>query len=230
MADTQTQNAAQPYTPDATTEAAPGLLDQIVADGRLGRDDASRARGRDLVQQFVEQVLEGSITVSRDTEAMINARIAQIDQLVSRQLNAIMHTPQLQQLEATWRGLKYLISQSETNDKLKIKVFNVTKKELLDDMRRASEFDQSALFKKVYEEEYGTLGGAPFAAMVGDYQFDRGGQDVELLEHVSHVAAAAHAPFVTAASPLMFNMESYTDLGQPRDLAKVFDTVEYAKW
>ena len=127
MAETQTQPQAQPYTPSPDgAPAAPGLLDQIVADGRLGRDEASRARGRDLVQQFVEQVLAGSMTVGRDTEAMLNQRIAEIDQLVSRQLNAILHRPEFQQLEATWRGLKYLVSQSETSDKLKIKVFNAT--------------------------------------------------------------------------------------------------------
>ncbi|GJG86577.1 type VI secretion protein EvpB [Gemmatimonadetes bacterium T265] len=228
MAETQ---AAQPqsYAPDAA--AAPALLDQIVAEGRLGRgDEAARDRGRELVRRFVEQVLEGAITVGRDTEAMVNARIAQIDDLISRQLNAVMHAPQFQKLEGTWRGLKYLISQTETSDKLKIKVLNVSKKELLKDLRGASEFDQSALFKRVYEEEYGTLGGAPFSAMVGDYEFDRGGQDVELLERISQVAAAAHAPFLTAAAPAMFDMDSFSQLDQPRDLAKIFDTTEYAKW
>jgi len=231
MAEAQTHPEAQPYAPPA--DAAPaqeGLLDRIVAEGKLARDEGSRARGRDLVREFVEQVLAGTMTVSADTEAMINDRIAQIDRLVSRQLNEVLHHPEFQRLEATWRGLKYLISQSETSDKLKVKIFNVSKKDLLRDLQKASEFDQSALFKKVYEEEYGTLGGAPFAALLGDYEFDRGGQDVELLERISHVAAASHAPFIAAAAPAMFNMDSFTEIDQPRDLAKVFDTVEYAKW
>src|SRR5262249_40014786 len=154
-----------------------------------------------LVKEFVNQVLEGTMTVSKDAEAMIAARIAAIDHLLSIQLNEILHHPSFQKLEASWRGVKYLMDQSETSDRLKIKVLNVTKKELLRDLQRAPEFDQSALFKKVYEEEYGVFGGAPFSAMIGDYEFGRGGEDVELLEKVSQVAAAAHAPFLTAADP-----------------------------
>jgi type VI secretion system protein ImpC len=170
------------------------------------------------------------MTVARDTESMINARIAQIDHLLSIQINEILHHPEYQKLEASWRGLKYLLSQSETGTMLKVKVLNVSKKELLKDLQRAPEFDQSALFKKVYEEEYGVFGGSPFGALVGDYAFDKSGQDMELLEKVSNVAAAAHAPFLTSAAASMFNLESYTELDQPRDLAKIFDSTEYAKW
>ena len=126
--------------------------------------------------------------------------------------------------------MKYLLDQSETSDKLKIKVLNVTKKELLRDLQRAPEFDQSALFKKVYEEEFGVFGGAPFAALLGDYEFGRGPEDIELLEKVSNVAAAAHAPFLTAAASEMFNLDSFTSIDAPRDMAKIFDTTEYAKW
>ena len=225
MADTQSAAQAQTtYSPDAS------LLDQIVEQGRVGKDAQARERGKDLVKQFVAQVLEGSITVARDTEAMINARIAQIDHLLSLQLNEILHHPDFQRLEASWRGLKYLLSQSETGTMLKIKVLNVSKKELLKDLQRAPEFDQSALFKKVYEEEYGVFGGTPFGALVGDYYFDKSGQDMELLEKISNVAAAAHAPFVSGASPDLFSLTSFTELDQPRDLAKIFDTTEYAKW
>jgi type VI secretion system protein ImpC len=206
------------------------LLDQIVDQGRFGVEAPQRERGKDLVKRFVSEVLEGAITISADTEAMINARIAQIDQLLSVQLNEIIHHPEFQRLEATWRGLKYLLSQSETGTMLKIKVLNVTRKELLSDLQRAPEFDQSALFKKVYEEEYGLFGGAPFGALLGDYYFDKGGQDIELLEKVAQVAAAAHAPFITAASPGMFNLESFIELDRPRDLAKIFDNTLYAKW
>ncbi|MBS1831981.1 MAG: type VI secretion system contractile sheath large subunit [Acidobacteria bacterium] len=206
------------------------LLDQIVSEGRIAKDESAKERGKELVKEFISQVLEGSMTVSRDVEAMINARIAQIDHLLSIQLNEILHHPQFQKLEGTWRGVKYLLSQSETSDKLKIKLFNANKKELLRDLQRAPEFDQSALFKKVYEEEYGMFGGAPFAALVGDYEFGRGPEDIELLERVSQVAAAAHAPFLSAATPDLFNLDSFTQLDAPRDLAKIFDTTEYAKW
>ncbi|HEX3877061.1 MAG TPA: type VI secretion system contractile sheath large subunit [Bryobacteraceae bacterium] len=207
-----------------------GLLDQIVEQGRLGRDPAARERGKNLVKEFVSQVLEGAMTVSKDAEAMINARIAQIDHLVSLQLNEVMHAPLFQKLEGSWRGLKFLLDHSETNDKLKIKVMNVSKKELLRDLQRAPEFDQSALFKKVYEEEFGVFGGAPFAALVGDYEFGRGPEDIELLEKVAQVASAAHAPFLTAAAPEMMNMDSFTNIDGPRDMSKVFDSSEYAKW
>jgi type VI secretion system protein ImpC len=211
-----------------TTEL--GLLDQIVADGRFGKEAPARERGKNLIKQFVSEVLAGSITIAPDTEAMINARIAQIDHLLSIQLNEIIHHSEFQKLEGTWRGLKYLLSQTETSAMLKIKVLNVSKKDLLRDLQRAPEFDQSALFKKVYEEEFGVFGGAPFGALVGDYEFGKSGQDIELLEKVSNVAAAAHAPFLTAASSEMFNLESYTQIDSPRDLGKVFDTTEYAKW
>ncbi len=215
---------------EATTTESLSLLDQIVDQGKVGKDAETRERGKDLVKRFVEEVLEGSITVARDTEAMINARIAQIDHLLSLQLNEILHHPEFQRLEASWRGLKFLMNQSETGTMLKIKVLNVSKKDLLRDLQRAAEFDQSALFKKVYEEEYGVFGGTPFGAMIGDYYFDKSGQDMELLEKISNVAAAAHAPFVSSASADLFSLEKFTDLDQPRDLAKIFDTTEYARW
>src|SRR5690606_33153783 len=148
----------------------------------------------------------GQITIAPDTEAMINARIAQIDHLLSIQLNEIMHHPDFQRLEASWRGLKYLLSQTETSTNLRIKVLNVSKKELLRDLQRAPEFDQSAVFKKVYEEEFGVFGGSPFGALIGDYEFGKSGQDIELLEKMSQVAAAAHAPFLSAAAPEFFNL------------------------
>jgi type VI secretion system protein ImpC len=211
-----------------TTEVS--LLDQIVEEGRFGKDAEAKERGKDMIKQFVAEVLEGSITVARDTEAMINARIAQIDHLLSLQLSEIMHAPEFQKLEGTWRGLKYLIGQSECSAMLKIKVLNVNKKDLLRDLQRAAEFDQSALFKKVYEEEFGVFGGQPFGALLGDYEFGKSGQDIELLEKISQVAAAAHAPFLTASSPDMFNLDSFSQIDQPRDLGKIFDTTEYARW
>jgi type VI secretion system protein ImpC len=224
----EAQKAATAQPGEVTEEHS--LLDQIVEEGRLARDPSAKERGKDLVKEFVTQVLEGSMTVSKDAEMMINARIAQIDHLVSLQLNEVLHAKAFQKLEGTWRGLKYLLDQSETSDKLKIKVLNVTKKELLRDLQRAPEFDQSAMFKKVYEEEYGIFGGAPFGALVGDYEFGRGPEDIELLEKVAQVASAAHAPFLTAAGPEMLNMDSFTAIDAPRDMAKIFDSSEYAKW
>ena len=218
-------NAAAAAAAVETQEAS--LLDQIVEQGRFGE---AKERGKDLVKEFVAQVLEGSMTIAKDAEMMINARIAQIDHLLSIQLNEIMHHPSFQKLEGSWRGLKYLMDNSETGVGLKIRVFNASKKELLRDIEKAPEFDQSALFKKIYEEEYGVFGGAPFGALVGDYEFGKHPEDMALLEGVSHIAAQAHAPFVSAAAPDLFNLESYTALDAPRDLAKIFDSTEYAKW
>jgi type VI secretion system protein ImpC len=222
------KSAAAPQAAEQVLER--GLLDQIVEEGRMAKDDSGRARGKDLVKEFVAQVLDGSMTVSKDAETMINQRIAQIDHLLSIQVNEILHHESFQKLEASWRGLKYMLDQSETNDKLKIKVLNVSKRELLKDLQRAPEFDQSALFKKVYEEEFGVFGGAPFAALIGDYQFGKGPEEIELLERISQTAAGAHAPFLSGASPEFFNLESYATLDAPRDLSKVFDSTEYAKW
>ncbi|MBV9157470.1 MAG: type VI secretion system contractile sheath large subunit, partial [Acidobacteriaceae bacterium] len=154
----------------------------------------------------------------------------QIDHLVSIQLNEIMHHASFQKLEGSWRGLRYLLDNSETSTMLKIRVLNASKKEVLKDLERAAEFDQSALFKKVYEEEYGVFGGEPFAALIGDYEFTKHPEDMELLDKLSHVAAGAHAPFLTAAAPELLNLDSFANLGQPRDIGKIFDNTEYVKW
>jgi len=213
----------------AEKAAEPNLLDQIVQEGRF-TDASSRERGRDLIKEFVAQVLEGQMTLGRDADQMISKRIADIDRLISLQLNEVMHHASFQKLESSWRGLKYLLDQSETGVMLKIRILNVSKTELFRDLERAPEFDQSALFKKVYEEEYGQFGGEPIATLVGDYEFSKHPQDVELLEKISQVAAAAHAPFLSAASSELLNMPSFTALDQPRDIAKIFDSTEYAKW
>jgi len=209
--------------------AESSLLDQIVETGRFG-DPSARERGKGLIKEFVAQVLEGSMALGRDADQMISARVAQIDHLISLQLNEVLHHPQFQKLESTWRGLKYLLEQSETGTQLKIRILNASKKDLLRDLQRAPEFDQSAMFKKVYEEEYGIFGGEPFGALVGDYEFSKHPEDLELLEKVSQVAASAHAPFLSAASSELLNMDSFTNLDQPRDIGKIFDSTEYAKW
>jgi type VI secretion system protein ImpC len=215
-----------------TTEEGGDLLARILSEGRLARpaDKDSETAARDMISEFVQQVMQGELVMSRDMEASINARIAAIDKLLSLQLNEIMHHEEFQKLEASWRGLHHLVMNSETGTMLKIKVFNVSKKDLTKDMEKAAEFDQSALFKKVYEEEFGTFGGAPFGALIGDYEFTNHPQDLSLLEKISNVAASANAPFVAAASPQLFGWDSYTELAEVRDLAKIFDRTEFAKW
>ena len=161
---------------------------------------------------------------------LIQYRIAQIDDLISRQLSLIMHHPKFQQLEASWRGLHDLVHNTETGTRLKLRVMNATRQELQNDLDNAVEFDQSVLFKKVYEEEYGLFGGSPYSALLGDFEFGRTPQDVSMLQKLSNVAAAAHAPLITAAAPALFDLQSFRDLDKPRDLAKIFESAELIKW
>ena len=213
----------------ATTTADSDLLSTILNEGRLARDETQTAQAKDMLSEFVQQVTEGMV-LDKDMETTINTRIGEIDRLLTAQLNEIMHNEEFQRLEASWRGLRHLVYNSETGTMLKIRVFNVSKRELLKDLERAAEFDQSALFKKVYEDEYGMFGGSPIGVMIGDYEFSNHPQDLSLLEKISNVAAAAHAPFIAAAGAELFGWDSFTELIDVRDLAKIFDRVEYAKW
>ncbi|MDE2430249.1 MAG: type VI secretion system contractile sheath large subunit, partial [Burkholderiales bacterium] len=206
------------------------LLDQIVEQSKVAKSNVEHNRAKDIISELVSQVMQGTVVVSDNLAATIDARVAEIDRLISRQLSAIMHASDFQKLEGTWTGLHYLVKNTSTSPNLKVKVMNVSKRELVKDFQTALEFDQSAMFKKVYEEEFGTFGGAPFGALIGDYEITRQPEDMYFIEQMSHIAAASHAPFVTAASPELFGLETYSDLGKPRDLSKIFDTVEYAKW
>lgn len=222
-----TQQAAQAVSAE-TTEI--NLLDRIIEDSRVARSDQERERARDIISAFASQVLEGEVVISENLAASLDARVAELDHLISEQLSEVMHAPAFQELEGAWTGLHYLCKQTSTGSQLKIKLMSATKKELVKDFKSAIDFDQSALFKKVYEEEFGTFGGSPFGALLGQFELTRQPEDMYFIEQMSHVAAAAHAPFVTSASPELFGLDSYTELGKPRDLSKVFDTVEYAKW
>ena len=226
--ETQAQGGAAAAPAAAAGDGS--LLDQIVSKGKMARDDSQKERAKDLVGEFVHQILDEGMTVSRDTLAMIQAQIARIDELLSSQLNEILHTPDFQKLEASWRGLHFLVMNTETSTRLKLRLLSATKAEVFKDLDQALEFDQSVLFKKVYEEEYGTFGGHPFSLLIGDYEFGRHPQDMALLEKVAGVASAAHAPFIAAASPKLFDMDSFTELGNPRDLAKLFESTELIKW
>jgi type VI secretion system protein ImpC len=184
----------------------------------------------DLIGPLVEGIIHGKIAVSDGTERMLKTRIAALDQLVSDQLNAIMHAPEFQRLEASWRGLRYLVFESETGELLKIRMLATSKDELLRDMERAGESDRNGLFEKVYAAEYEVLGGTPYAVLIGDFEFGEHPRDIGLLGRIARVAAAAHAPFVAGASPKLFHFESFTELANPRTLAQIFERVEYAPW
>jgi type VI secretion system protein ImpC len=206
-------------------------LDQATKKMRVGSDAEARKRGVDAIQQFIENAMQPGQVLQKDVETNIKFWINAIDQKLSTQLNEIMHNAAFQKLEGTWRGLHYLVNQTETGDSLKIRVLNATKQELIKDLESAVEFDMSELFKKIYEEEYGTLGGHPFGMLMGDYEFNvKRSQDVKLLQGLAGIAAASHAPFVSAGDPDTFNLDSFADLGKHRDLAKIFQSVEFAPW
>ena len=186
------------------------------------------------VRTLVEKALEESQTgiVSTDAIKTIQSMIAKIDKRLSEQINLILHHADFQKLEGSWRGLHHLVNNTETDEMLKIKVLNVTKKETHKILKKfqGTAWDQSPIFKKIYEHEYGQFGGEPYGCLIGDYEFDHTPPDVEFLKEMSKVSAAAHVPFIAAASPLVMNMDSWQELADPRDLTKIFGTPEYAAW
>jgi len=226
-AETKQAAAVQPATETVDNRS---LLDRIAEEGRIGQTVEERTSGKLWLKDLVQDVMSGQLTVSKELDETINSRIGELDALISNQLNEIMHAEPLQKLEGSWRGLHYFVQQTETSSSLKIKLLNISKQDLSKDLEKAVEFDQSQTFKKIYEEEYGTLGGNPFGVLIGDYEFGRHPQDVALLEKMSGVASTSHAPFIAAATPALFNFESYTELAGPRDLEKIFDNEAYLKW
>ena len=184
------------------------------------------------VRTLAAQALIDSKIISDDALNTIDAIIAQIDKKLSEQVNLILHNAEFQQLEGAWRGLHYLVNNTETDEQLKIRVLNISKKDLGKTLKKfkGTAWDQSPVFKKFYEEEYGQFGGEPYGTIVGDYYFDHSPPDVELLGEMAQVAAAAHAPFITATAPTLMQMDSWQELANPRDLTKIFGTPEYAAW
>jgi type VI secretion system protein ImpC len=196
------------------------------------KSDRAKEAVAQAVQTLAEQALAGTVTISDDAIKTIQAIIAAIDQKLTEQVNKILHHEEFQQLEGAWRGLHYLVNNTETDEMLKIRVLNISKKELGKTLKKfkGTSWDQSPIFKKMYEEEYGQFGGEPFGCVVGDYHFDHSPPDVEILSEMSKVCAAAHAPFIAGASPTLMQMDTWQELANPRDLTKIFQTAEYAPW
>jgi type VI secretion system protein ImpC len=219
------QQAAPAEQPQATTGEI-SLLEEVLATTK----QTERSRAEDLLRALTDEALKGSVTWNKSVGDTIREGIKGLDAALSKQLAAIMRHPEFQKLEGSWRGLHHLVMNSETSSSLKIKVLNVNKRELFKDVTKAAEFDQSQAFKKLYENEFGSPGGEPYGALIGDYEFGNHPDDVELLSRMSNVAAAAFCPFISAASPGLFGFEKWTDLSRPRDLEKIFESVEYTKW
>ena len=220
-------NEQQAKAAATTTEAKAGIaLDDIIAATKM----TERPVAKDLISTLIAEVTKGTVTWDKNVTRTIKAGMQAIDDALSKQLAAIMHHPDFQKLEGSWRGLHHLIMNSETSTMLKIKVLNVSKRDLFRDVDRAVEFDQSQIFKKLYENEFGMPGGEPYGSLIGDYEFTNHPEDIELLGKMSNVAAAAFCPFISAASPALFGFDSWPELAKPRDLEKIFDTIEYTKW
>jgi type VI secretion system protein ImpC len=196
------------------------------------KSDRAKEAVASAVQTLAEQALKSSVTVSADVVHTIEGIIAEIDKKLSEQVNQILHHEDFQKLEGAWRGLHHLVNNTETDEMLKIRVMNISKKDLHKNLKKfkGTAWDQSPVFKKLYEEEYGQFGGEPFGCLVGDYHFDHSPPDVELLGEVSKIAAAIHAPFIAGASPTVMQMDTWQELANPRDLTKIFQTPEHAAW
>ncbi|CAN5421854.1 type VI secretion system contractile sheath large subunit [soil metagenome] len=227
MADTQAAAAAL----EGVTLEGNDLASLLQKEFKPKTDDAKSAVEL-AVHTLAQQALSQTQIIGKDVIGTIEAMIAAIDKKLSEQVNLILHSADFQKLEGAWRGLHYMVNNTETDEQLKIRVMNISKSDLSKTLKRfkGTAWDQSPLFKKVYEEEYGQFGGEPFGCMVGDYHFDQSPPDVELLAELAKIAAGAHMPFITGASPTIMQMDSWQELANPRDLTKIFGTPEYAAW
>ncbi|HSW03543.1 type VI secretion system contractile sheath large subunit [Aquabacterium sp.] len=226
MSATESQGAAGASTVTTTTEGGLSLLDQVLG----ATKQTERDRAEELIRALTEEALKGTVTFNRNLVVTFDRAIAEIDRKVSEQLNKILHHERFLKLEGSWRGLNYLVMNSETGTSLKIRMLQLSKKEMGKDLQKAVEFDQSQLFKKIYENEFGTPGGEPYGALIGDYEWTAHPEDVETLRLVSNVAAGAFAPFISGVGAGMFGFKDWSELSKPRDLAKIFETTEYTKW
>src|SRR6202142_266551 len=225
MAETQ-----QKQTEGATLEA--DQFASLLQKEFKPKTDRARLEVENAVKTLAEQALRETSVISDDVMGTIKAIIAEIDAKLSEQVNLILHNERFQQLESAWRGLHYLVNHTESDEMLKIRVMNISKKDLGRTLKKykGAAWDQSPVFKKLYEEEYGQLGGEPYGTLIGDYYFDHTPGDVELLGQMAQIAAAAHAPFITAPAPSLLGMESWQELANPRDLKKIFGAPDYAAW
>lgn len=209
----------------------PEFVKSMLTPEYMLSDSSQRENVLDMIGQFTADIAAAAPDgTDKGAGKLMTLRLADIDAALAKQLNLIMHAPALQSLEATWRGLFYLVSRSETGRMLKLRVMNISKQELLKDLQKAVEFDQSTIFKLIYEAEYGTYGGDPYSLLLGDYEFGRHPEDIELLYKMAEIAAAAHAPFISAAYARLFDLDSFEKLTRPRDLSKIFESVELDGW
>lgn len=205
-------------------------LTRLMHQSPISFSENKKEKIKEMIDFFLNALFEGTVKWDKNVIYSLTRAIRKLDELISSQLSELMHHEKFRSLEGAWRGLHYLTHHTATGSNLKIKALNLSKKYLHKDLSKSSDFDQSQLFKIVYEKEFGTPGGEPYGILLGDYRFDHSPEDVELLNKLSNVAAAAFCPFVSAASPALFGLDSFSQLGKPRDLEKIFDGKEYIKW
>jgi type VI secretion system protein ImpC len=230
MAEKKEEEMRAPEAEAAALE--PSEFEQLLRKEFKPKTDHAREAISSAVQTLAEQALAETTLISEDAVGSIEAIVAEIDRKLSEQINSIMHHEDFKALEGSWRGLHHLVNNTETDETLKIRVLNLPKKDLAKTIKKykGTAWDQSPLFKKLYEEEYGSPGGEPYGCLVGDYYFDHSPPDVEILNGMAQIAAAAHSPFISAAAPTLMNMDSWQELSNPRDLTKIFQTADYAPW
>ncbi len=216
----------------ATETLEPSAFGALLQKEFKPKSDRAKEAVETAVSTLADFVLKDTTLISDEAVSTISAIIAEIDKKLTEQVNLIIHNNEFQKLEGSWRGLHYLVNNTETDEMLKIRVMNISKKELGKTLKKfkGTAWDQSPIFKKMYEEEYGQFGGEPYGCIVGDYHFDHSPQDVELLSGMAQISAAAHAPFITGAEPALMQMDSWQELTNPRDLTKIFSTPDYAAW
>ena len=206
------------------------VLERIFDQGKLVRGEHQVASARDMLTGFLEEAAKAGTRIDGTAKRTVAERIRDLDALISEQVNQVIHHPKFQKLEASWRSLEKLVSEHDLSTTMRVRVFNAKRSEIERDFKRAPGFDQSLFFKHIYEREFGTLGGAPYSFIIGDMEFSRHPQDIQFLRDVAQVAAAAHAPFIASADPGLLDLDSFTDLDRPIDVAKIFDTSEMAGW
>ena len=225
--------------PQAQTEVATGTatFEPTEFEALLNKEfrpktDQAKSAVQEAVKTLAQQALGAASLISDDVLLTIQSLVGELDRKLAEQVNMIIHHEEFRKLEGTWRGLYHLVSNTETDEMLKIRVMNVSKQELGKTLKKYKgvAWDQSPIFKRVYEDEYGSPGGQPYGCLIGDYYFDHSAPDVELLAGMAQIASAAHAPFISGAAPTVMNMDTWRELSDPRDLTKIFQTPEYAPW
>ena len=207
-----------------------GILDRIIAETKLTPDDEAYDIAKRGVSAFIEELLKPQNENEPVKKAMVDRMIAEIDAKLSRQMDEILHNAEFQALESSWRGLKLLVDRTNFRENIKLEIINASKQDLLDDFEDSPEIMQSGLYKHIYTAEYGQFGGQPVAALIANYFFDPSAPDVKTLQYVASVASMSHAPFIAAAGPKFFGLESYTGLPDLKDLKDHFEGPQFAKW